>query len=291
MLDPILLRTFLAVERTGSFTAAADTLGLRQSTVSGHVARLEHATRQTLFLRSSGRRTSVTTTAAGGVLTEHAGRILAAHEAATTFFSAPRASGSVRFGTTEDLLAGPVPVVLRNFGQEHPDVTLELVVDDDAQQLRRRLGTHDIDSALMACRPASSAGTVVGHDRLVWARAPHSRCPSRSRESVVVYLPPTWVRDAAIEVLNLGGYDYRTPTEVCSRREAHLASLAGVGYSVYASTSIPGGLEEATRLPELPSVDFVVEHSGPADAPTTALNDYIERHFRWELPRNRGTYV
>ncbi|NEE38293.1 LysR family transcriptional regulator, partial [Streptomyces sp. SID7982] len=42
--DPAQLRTFLAVAQTLSFTQAARRLGIRQSTVSQHVRRLEEAT-------------------------------------------------------------------------------------------------------------------------------------------------------------------------------------------------------------------------------------------------------
>ena len=41
MLDLTQLRSFVAVEQAGSFTAAAERLGLGQSTVSQHVQRLE----------------------------------------------------------------------------------------------------------------------------------------------------------------------------------------------------------------------------------------------------------
>ncbi len=44
MYDLSHLRTFLAVSQTLSFTQAARRLGLRQSTVSQHVRRLEDAT-------------------------------------------------------------------------------------------------------------------------------------------------------------------------------------------------------------------------------------------------------
>jgi predicted transcriptional regulator len=41
MLDPVLLQTFLAVAQTYSFSQAAERLGLRQSTVSQHIRKLE----------------------------------------------------------------------------------------------------------------------------------------------------------------------------------------------------------------------------------------------------------
>ena len=53
MLDPILLQTFLAVAQTRSFTQAAERLGLRQSTVSQQVRKLEQqAGRRLGFTRS-----------------------------------------------------------------------------------------------------------------------------------------------------------------------------------------------------------------------------------------------
>jgi DNA-binding transcriptional LysR family regulator len=47
--EPALLRSFLVVAETGSFTGAARLLGLRQPTVSQHVRRLEEAGGRLLF--------------------------------------------------------------------------------------------------------------------------------------------------------------------------------------------------------------------------------------------------
>ena len=43
MLDPRLLRAFVAIADAGSFTAAADRLHMTQSTMSQQIARLEEA--------------------------------------------------------------------------------------------------------------------------------------------------------------------------------------------------------------------------------------------------------
>ena len=50
MFDPALLGTFVTVAKTGSFTEAGRRLGLRQSTVSQHVRRLEEAAARRLFV-------------------------------------------------------------------------------------------------------------------------------------------------------------------------------------------------------------------------------------------------
>lgn len=65
MFDPVHLRSFLAVARTRSFTAAARRLNLRQSTVSQHVGKLELAAGRRLFLRDTH---SVELTADGTVM-------------------------------------------------------------------------------------------------------------------------------------------------------------------------------------------------------------------------------
>ncbi|WP_189677600.1 LysR family transcriptional regulator [Sphingomonas glacialis] len=53
MLDPRLLRTFVAIADAASFTIAADRLNSTQSTVSQHLGRLEAAVGQSLIDRSA----------------------------------------------------------------------------------------------------------------------------------------------------------------------------------------------------------------------------------------------
>ncbi|MFX9058306.1 LysR family transcriptional regulator, partial [Acinetobacter baumannii] len=53
MFDPRLLRAFVAIVETGSFTLAADQLHMTQSTISQQLARLEHAVGKPLIERQS----------------------------------------------------------------------------------------------------------------------------------------------------------------------------------------------------------------------------------------------
>ncbi len=68
-LDPRLFRAFLAVVRTGSFSAAAVDASLTQGAVSQQIAKLEDRLNTQLFVRSGGR---VVTTIAGQMLASHA---------------------------------------------------------------------------------------------------------------------------------------------------------------------------------------------------------------------------
>ncbi|MFI0481786.1 LysR family transcriptional regulator [Actinomadura sp. 9N215] len=76
-MDPHLLRTFVAVVRTGSFSSAARELGYTQAAVSQQIASLENDLKVTLL-----RRRPVATTEAGARLLEHAGPILLRIQAA-----------------------------------------------------------------------------------------------------------------------------------------------------------------------------------------------------------------
>ena len=53
MLDPVSLESFLAVTQTRNFSEAGRRLGLRQSTVSQHIRKLEEEARRRLFVRDT----------------------------------------------------------------------------------------------------------------------------------------------------------------------------------------------------------------------------------------------
>lgn len=54
-LPPELLRSFVAVAQSGSFTAASERVSLSQSTVSQHIRRLEELLDRPLFERDAQR--------------------------------------------------------------------------------------------------------------------------------------------------------------------------------------------------------------------------------------------
>jgi DNA-binding transcriptional LysR family regulator len=76
MFNPQWLRTFSAVAELGSFTKAADRLGLTQAAVSQHIAHLEHQLGPLLIRRSR----QFERTPAGDALLDYCGAILIADE-------------------------------------------------------------------------------------------------------------------------------------------------------------------------------------------------------------------
>lgn len=135
------LRSFAAVVRTGSFTAAAEELGYTQSAVSQHVAALERDLGRPLM----GRR-PVRPTAAGEHLAAHAEQILLRIDTARTEVLRSRERER-----TLRLVAAPGAVVrplLAMLQAASPAASLELDVAPVGEALRR-LGDGAADGAVI----------------------------------------------------------------------------------------------------------------------------------------------
>ena len=167
MLDPVLLQTFLAVAQTRSFTRTAERLGLRQSTVSQHIRKLEQEAGRRLFVRDTH---SVTMTADGEAMVEFARGILAANERAERYFAGTELRGRLRFGASEDFVTSLLPDVLRQFVRTHPLVEFELTVGLSGE-LNEKLSRGELD-LVCAKRPrGEDRGRLVWRDRLAWVSA------------------------------------------------------------------------------------------------------------------------
>ena len=164
MLDPVLLDSFLAVAQTRNFTEAGRRLGLRQSTVSQHVRKLEAAAGRRLFVRDTHRWCRPRTARRWWGSRAPSWRRTSGHSG---YFAGSQLRGRVRFGTSEDFVSSRLPEVLRDFVQRHPLVDLELTVDLSAT-LNIMLDEGALDVVLGKRRPGDDRGRLVWRDRLVW---------------------------------------------------------------------------------------------------------------------------
>lgn len=122
-MDRLLLRYFLAVVDTGSFSRAADLTRVSQPTVSAGIARLERDLGAPLFVRSNRR---VELTEAGARLVEPARRIEAAFLEAQAALAETHAVTTIRLGLASTLAAGFVEAIVAAC-RALPGVRLELV--------------------------------------------------------------------------------------------------------------------------------------------------------------------
>ncbi|MFI1677609.1 LysR family transcriptional regulator [Streptomyces sp. NPDC020607] len=270
MYDPSQLRTFLAVAQTLSFTRAARRLGLRQSTVSQHVRRLEDATGRQLFTRDTH---SVELTEDGEAMLGFARRILAAHEQAAAFFAGKRLGGRLRFGASEDFVLTRLTDILESFRHDHPDVDLELTVELSGT-LHKQLDADKLDLVLAKRRPEDPRGELVWQDDLVWIGAERLRLDPERPVPLIVYPPPGITRALAFEALERRGRAWRVACTSGSLNGLVAAARAGLGVMAHSRGLIPPGLvrvPDRAGLPELGPVDFVLlQGEGRASAQDAA---------------------
>ncbi|MFD3941960.1 LysR substrate-binding domain-containing protein [Streptomyces sp. NPDC058579] len=257
MYDPAQLRTFLAVAETLSFTRAARRLGVRQSTVSQHVRRLEDATGRPLFDRDTH---SVELTEDGEAMLGFARTILGAHERAAAFFTGTRLRGRLRFGASEDFVVTRLPEILESFRREHPEVDLELTVELSGT-LNARLEAGRLDLILAKRRAEESGGELVWRDALVWIGAPRLRLDPERPVPLIVFPPPGITRARALEALEAQGRAWRIACTSSSLSANIAAARAGLGVMAHTRGLVPPGLARLPAragLPDLGDVDFVL---------------------------------
>ncbi|GAA3486642.1 MULTISPECIES: LysR substrate-binding domain-containing protein [Streptomyces] len=257
MYEPTQLRTFLAVAQTLSFTQAARRLGLRQSTVSQHVKRLEEQAGRRLFVRDTHR---VALTEDGEAMLGFARTILAAHERAAAFFTGRRLRGRLRFGASEDFVLTRLPEILEAFRRDHPEVDLELTVELSGI-LHRQLESGRHDLVLAKRRADDTHGELVWRDSLAWVGAPGLRVEADRPVPLILFPPPAITRARALEVLETQGRAWRIACTSGSLSGLVAAARAGLGVMAHTRGLVPPGLEPvASRsgLPELGGVEFVL---------------------------------
>jgi DNA-binding transcriptional LysR family regulator len=283
--DPVLLRTFLVVAETRSFTQAARRLGVRQPTVSQHVRKLEQATGRSLFLRDTH---SVELTGDGEAMTGFARNILDASERATAYFAGPELRGRVRFGASEDFVLGPLTDVLRRFRDRHPLVDLELTVEL-SEMLHERLRVGDLDLVLGKRRPGERQGRLMWREPSAWAGAPDLRLDPVAPVPLIAFPQPSITRAQALDALRRTGREWRIACTSGSLNGLRAAALAGLGVCVFARSLIPAGLAEIcpdVELPDLGQVEFALTaRSTVLPRPVAALADAIEDELSTRLRR------
>ncbi|MCQ4161601.1 LysR substrate-binding domain-containing protein [Roseomonas sp. GC11] len=137
------LAYFAAVVDAGSFTRAAERLGVAKTVVSQQVARLEAELQASLLMRTTRR---VEPTAAGRLL--HARSVLILREAEDALGEIARANaepmGVLRVAAPNDYGASVVAPLAAAFSRRHPACQVELVLSD----ARIDLVAHQIDLSI-----------------------------------------------------------------------------------------------------------------------------------------------
>ena len=152
-IDWQLYRSLLAVLEEGTLSAAARRLGLTQPTLSRHIASLEEALGQPLFIRSrAGLSPAEAATRLLPFLKEIEGLDGAIVRSASASAS-PVVEGRVRISASEIVGAEFLPVVLGALGRKYPKLRFELSLSNRVEDLSR----HEADIAVRMTRPKEAS--------------------------------------------------------------------------------------------------------------------------------------
>jgi len=175
MLDWDDLRSFLAIARHGTLSAAARALGVRQTTMGRRLAALEDRAGARLLLKTPG---GFVLTQAGETILPHVERIEAEALAVERGVSGRdiRLEGIVRISTIEILAVEVLTPAFVRLREAHPGITLEVTAEARNVSLTRReadiaLGLARLTQGDLAVRRVGSIGFGVYAARAYLDRA------------------------------------------------------------------------------------------------------------------------
>lgn len=278
-----LLQTFVAVAETGSFTAAARLLGLRQSTVSQQIRKLEQRTGRRYIDRDTH---SVALTPDGEVLLAHARAILDSHTRLQQHLSAAPLRGRLRLGASEDFVFSALPDVLAAFVRRHPDVDLELSAGVSSD-LGEAFDAGRLDLIFIKRHGGKPRGKVVWEESLAWAARPEFRVDPQVPLPLLLYPSPSVTRACAIETLEKAGRRWRVAFTSASLVGLTAAARAGIGLMPHSARLLPPGLAiigARDGLPALPEIQFEVISAGGSNPAIEAL---VATILKWAASNGR----
>jgi DNA-binding transcriptional LysR family regulator len=280
-LDLDLLRTFTMIAETRALNRAADRVGRSQAAISMQVKRLEEIVNQPL-LKRTGR--GVLLTGHGERLLLHAQKILRAHDEALAELSGAGLSGTIRFGCPDDYAVVFLPLLLRDFASQHPQVLVE-VYCAPTPRLLERLENHTLDIAMISLPGNTIEEAVIRREPLVWVGAKGGDAAQMEPLQLALSDPDTLDHIAAISVLTHAGRPYRLAYASHSVSGLTAVVRSGQAIAVLTQTAVPDDLQILPGefgLPQLPDVSITVKLDSKKPS---ALVSAFEDHIREVLPR------
>lgn len=287
-LDTALLRTFVAIVDCGSFSAAAQRLGLGQPAISLQLKRLEDRLGVRLLERGPRR---IAPTLEGELVLEQARRILALSEELVARAREPELEGAVRLGAPEDFATTRLPPLLSEFSANYPRVSLE-VTCELTLELLERFDAGGLDLALIKREPAGgNPGRRVWREPLVWVAADVAIAET-DPIPLVCSPQPCVLRKRAIRALDGVGRRWRVAYSCGSLAGNHAALHARLGVTALPLDMVPRGLlildNEECGLPPLYELEVALLEAPALTAPAKRLRDYIVRALEHGTPPPGG---
>ncbi|MFN8831335.1 MAG: LysR family transcriptional regulator [Labrys sp. (in: a-proteobacteria)] len=285
--DTALLRTFVGLAATGSFSRTGLRVGRSQSAVSGQIKKLEAIVGRTLLDRDTR---NVRLTADGAAMLVHARQMIRLADAMIERFRDADIEGRVRFGTPEDFASAYLPEILGAFAVAHDRVQLHVSCDLTLRLIAQfEAGEHDL--VIIKQDPATphKGARILWREQLVWVAPPDERSSfealrtgfaARGRPLPLVVAPsPCVYRSRAAVALDRRDIPWTAVYTSQSQAGTVAAVKAGLGYAVMPRAMVPAdlaALDEAHGWPTLSPAEICLLVGARPSPATAALARFIE---------------
>ncbi|WP_119679327.1 LysR substrate-binding domain-containing protein [Indioceanicola profundi] len=252
-----LLRAFVAVAETGSFTAAAEVVGRSQSAVSQKVLRLEEILQRRVFDRTSR---SLNLTRDGERMLVTARQMLEFNDKVMRELREPPAAGTLRLGISEDFIPRQLPKLLARFSRLYPSVHIELMTGLSCNLLAA-YDDNLLDAVIAKKDGSAQRGRVIWREPLVWmAAADYEADPARPARLVMLPQPCTY-RELMISALDSVRREWQPACTASSLMGIQAAVAGGLGVTVLGRSFVQDGMKilpPSESWPALPMTEITV---------------------------------
>lgn len=273
VLDPDLLKAFVAVADHRSFTRAAALLHRTQSAVSMQIKRLEERLGVELFHRT---KVNVELSAAGEGLLGYARRILLLNEEAVGRLREHKVEGVVRLGVMDDYGTFIVPPLLAGFAAQYPLIHIEMTTGLTCFMTDRVGEAFDI---VIAMHPEGRGeGQFLRREQAVWATGLAHAAEEADPMPVALYPQGCLFRKWAMEALDASQRPWRLAFTSHSLAAVEAVAAQGLAVTVVKAGTFPPRLRplsERGGMPALPAADICLHRSPNLSRAGALLADHL----------------
>ncbi len=228
MFEPRLLRAFVILADTASFTLAAEQLHLTQSTVSQQINRLEELTGCPLFDRTQR---PIKLTASGEKLLSYARKILNLQNEAQALLANPEGSTALKIGIPDDIASAELFATLASFTDQFQHVRLDVTTGMSAE-LKHRYQNQDFDLVVVKEPVASAEHFLTLPEPMAWYQSADRELGDSKPIPLVTFPPGGLYRDAMFDRLNHEGKPWYVVFSSSNLNNILLAVESGMGITL-----------------------------------------------------------
>lgn len=297
-IDIGILRTFLTLANTKSFTQTAKRVYRSQSAISMQITKLEEQLNCQLFKRD---KRNVSLTLEGERLRNYASEIVNLSENLINSFAQDEVVGEINFASPEDFATAYLPNILAEFVKSHPgvalnvncDLTLSLINDYEKDKYDLIVIKQEPGNIYKDAKPLTREELVwAGHDNktqgATFKRVIKSYIDKYSYLPLVLSPAPCVYRQGALEALDKAGIRWRVVYTSPSFAGTIAAVKAGLGFTVLPRKMVPGDLvayEQARGWPKLKNAEICLLSRPQATPAIESLIDFIFEHIALEYDK------